>query len=471
MRHKNIPSGFFGALARITIVIFLIVGPASVLSFAQGDEMPPSNDNFSNAQVIGKGYGSVQGELAGATVEPGEPVIGKGGATVWYTWTAHANSSMTFRVRSETEPIVSIGIFIGEEFGKLLLLASGDARDRITMIVTEGQEYKIQASAKSPEMLDLFYLTWNVNGAESWKQFDFDGPDNSFSEPERGHSDFAIFRWWTVMSTGSPQWWIWSERLASSRTFSFGDVSVPMHYVAADYDGDEIADFAVFYPNTGLFWIFQSTTREFRVEQWGTSTDIPIKGDFDGDDIADVAIWRAETATFWIKRSSDDSVFAMKWGISSDKPILADYDGDGVTDLAVVRSNGEERKWFYIMRSSDQQVVIREFGIDEDTVVPGDFDADGKADIAVFRHGDSTFHYIRSSDQSYYAASLPAEFRPYADLVPGDYFGGPASDLCAWNYNPNGVFYCLPDGGMGEPLVTFQFGLVGDEPIASRGIH
>ncbi len=458
------------ALCRVALVITLIFGPASIFMFAQGSDYPPSNDNFENATFIEDYEGAIQGNLLGATVQPEEPLADKGYATVWYAWTAPADRSMTFTIASEFGSTVGISVFTGDYVGKLNFLATGQYKDRITMIVNEGQEYKIQASAKTPEHLDQFYLTWNVNRAESSKQFDFDGPDNALGEPERGHSDFAIFRWWTIMTSGAPQWWIWSDRTATANVYAFGSVLVPMHYNTADYDGDEKADIAIFYPDTGLFWIFQSSNLAFRIETWGMSSDIPIKGDFDGDDIADVGIWRAETASFWIKRSSDGSVLLRNWGLFSDKPSLADYDGDGLTDFAVTRDE-EMQKTFYILMSSDQQFVVRSFGVTGDTVFPGDFDADGKADIAVFRPMDATFHYIRSWDQTYFAAALPPEFQPYEDLAPGDYFGGPASDLCAWRYGSQGVFYCLADGGTAPLVNTFQFGVQGDEPIASRGIH
>lgn len=91
----------------------------------------PANDNFASAQVISGASGSVVGTNAGATVEAGETTIQdvRGGASVWYKWTAPADGAYQFDTCSANPGVAGlIGLFLGNsasapEFG------SGPSRD------------------------------------------------------------------------------------------------------------------------------------------------------------------------------------------------------------------------------------------------------------------------------------------------------------------------------------------------------
>ena len=37
---------------------------------------------------------------------------------------------------------------------------------------------------------------------------------------------------------------------------------------------------------------------------WGSSTDSPVPGDFDGDGIADIAVWRGSEGNWYILQSA-----------------------------------------------------------------------------------------------------------------------------------------------------------------------
>jgi len=57
---------------------------------------PPPNDNFGSAQPITGPSGSVDGNLAGATVEPRESPDGTGQPSIWYRWTAGQDGLVRF---------------------------------------------------------------------------------------------------------------------------------------------------------------------------------------------------------------------------------------------------------------------------------------------------------------------------------------------------------------------------------------
>jgi hypothetical protein len=420
---------------------------------------PPSNDTFENAEVIAGPNGYLQGTNINASIEPGEPTSCDRCATVWYRWTAPANLSMTFETVMYTVTPDNyltdtvIGVYSGGNVAKLQMLALNDnvsvkrnnRRSRVTLAAEAGQTYNIRIYGNA-ETQGLFLLQWDINGAESWKQYSYDGC-TFFGQRK---SDFGVFRpsdnvWW--ISLESPQHFAmqWGQP---------GDTLVP-----GDYFGDGCSDIAIFRPD-GTWWIYDPIFNESYVNKWGMAGDIPVRGDFDGDDIADLAIWRRSgTPAFWILNSSDGSVSVIKFGYGTDTPVCSDYDGDGKTDLAT-KYHPYGPSVFRILRSSDQTVVMVPIGVYNDYPVAGDFDRDGKGDIATFGTEFPGVRIILSSSGTYvsYAVGKAGDIP-----VSGDYTGNPGSDVCFWRPS-NATLYCI-DGITNEPM-EFRWGLDGDIPIA-----
>lgn len=81
--------------------------------------------------------------------------------------------------------------------------------------------------------------------------------------------------------------------------------------------------------------------------RWGISTDIPLTGDFDGDGHADFVVYRPSEGV-WYLQQTRDGFRAVKFGLANDHPVPGDYDGDGLHDTAVFRSGF----WYILVSAS-----------------------------------------------------------------------------------------------------------------------
>lgn len=128
------------------------------------------------------------------------------------------------------------------------------------------------------------------------------------------------------------------------------------------YDNDNKADLAMWNPTNGTWTIRQSTDNAIVTQAWGQAGDRLVAADYDGDNRDDLAIFR--NGTWWIRNSSNGATQVLLFGQAGDVPVPGDYDGDGADDLAVFR-NG-----FWYVRTSASAYNQIGFGIASDVAVP-----------------------------------------------------------------------------------------------------
>ena len=230
----------------------------------------------------------------------------------------------------------------------------------------------------------------------------------------------------------------------------------------------EKADFAVWRPRNGTWFLIPGSSGAADVQQWGLPGDIPVPGDYDRDGRTDFAVWRPANGNWYVLSSARRSSYPVptifeQWGLPGDIPVPGDYDGDGKTDFAVWRpANGT---WFIIPSSHPNSPVVQQWGLRGDIPVPADYDGDGKADFAVWRPANGTWFIIPSSHPT---SSIVQQWGLNGDKpIPKDFDGDGKADLTVWRPS-NGTWFVLvltKSNSYPLPTIFQQWGLPGDMPL------
>ena len=176
------------------------------------------------------------------------------------------------------------------------------------------------------------------------------------------------------------------------RTFSYGtpnDVAL-----LADFDGDTIADLALYRNGTWFINLMNDDTVDKTVFLGDPSgPDIPVAGDFLGNGKAGIGVFR--NGAWYLSRLADGIVDRiLGFGAAGDKPVVADFDGDGKADCAVYRpTNGF---WFVSYGCTGTLSEAFAFGgVAGDVPVAGDFGGQWRAGVGIYRNGFWFLSYNR----------------------------------------------------------------------------
>ncbi|MCF7732773.1 MAG: hypothetical protein K9N23_13875, partial [Akkermansiaceae bacterium] len=144
--------------------------------------LPPVNDNFADAIDLPGNSGTQTGTgNVRATTETGEPGINGANNTVWFTWTAPSNGEFTVMTNGSTnlgggEWDAMLGMYTGTSVDALTALPGTPLdtglEETMTVTVTAGTTYAIQAAGYANDVAANILLTWSFvssgNDYDDW---------------------------------------------------------------------------------------------------------------------------------------------------------------------------------------------------------------------------------------------------------------------------------------------------------------
>jgi hypothetical protein len=182
--------------------------------------------------------------------------------------------------------------------------------------------------------------------------------------------------------------------------------------LAGDFDGDRLADPALF--NTNGTWKIKLSSGGYTLIPLagflGGSGYSAVAGDFDGDQLADPAVYQAATGTWKVKLSTAGYLEVPKpdfLGETGWTAIAADFDGDRLVDPAVYEAATES--WVVMLSSAGYAVYLLDphfLGGTGYTGMAADFDGDRLADPAVAEVSSGHWQ-IKLSGGGYSLLDLP----------------------------------------------------------------
>ena len=194
------------------LLVAIVPGTASAV--------PPSNDNFANAETLTGRVGYVDGYNTDATKEAGEPnhAGNPGGASIWYVWTAPYAGRMTLSLcYSEFDTLLAV--YTGTQLVNLQEVASNDnvcgSQSRLTFTTVAGETYRIAVDGANGAT-GYFELDWGLGpqnddfaqavgltGDQGSVEGDNYAATHESGEPEHGPNGGAsVWYRWTAPSSG-----------------------------------------------------------------------------------------------------------------------------------------------------------------------------------------------------------------------------------------------------------------------------
>jgi len=172
----------------------------------------------------------------------------------------------------------------------------------------------------------------------------------------------------------------------------------------ADYDGDGKADPAIYEWATGR-WVILPSTANYQVavilsQTFGGPGYLPAPADYDGDRLADPCVYKAGTGDWQVMLSTAGYAAITRAGLLGGPeylPAPADYDGDRLADPAMYGSSTGQ--WTIMLSSANYTPITlsQTLGGAGYEPAPADYDGDGKADPAVRSETTTTWTLMLST--------------------------------------------------------------------------
>ncbi len=285
-------------------------------------------------------------------------------------------------------------------------------------------------------------------------------------------------------------WYINNSGDNGSTVQAFGTGATSEIFVPADYDGDGRADIAVWRsqsatgPGGAFFYVLNSSNSTVTQTDFGIQGDNPtVVGDYDGDGLADPAVFRCPSfppggQCFYFYKGTmnnpDGNITFVPWGNNAPSdlfPNRGDFDGDGKLDFCVQRVRPETpgQGQFVLLRSSDNGVEYINWDTSSALIVPGDYDGDGQSDFMTVRVVSSNVIWsllTRTGATSF--TQFGRTITGFTEfIVQSDYDGDGKTDIAVYrrdNADPNNCYYYVLRSSDGM-LQTYEWGSTTDTPI------
>jgi hypothetical protein len=206
--------GALRCLLAVAAVFLVAIAPATASA------VPPSNDNFANAETITERFGYAYGENTDATKEAGEPnhAGNPGGASIWFVWTAPYAGRMTLDLcYSEFDTLLAV--YTGDQLANLQQVAADDngcgEQSRLSFTTVAGETYRIAVDG-TDGATGFYELDWGlgppnddfaqavgITGDQGSVEGDNYAATRESGEPEHGPSGGgSVWYRWTAPSSG-----------------------------------------------------------------------------------------------------------------------------------------------------------------------------------------------------------------------------------------------------------------------------
>lgn len=249
---------------------------------------------------------------------------------------------------------------------------------------------------------------------------------------------------WNVLPGTMYYYWVTAENAVGRSAFSDAAVGArsPVCPLAADFDGDRLADPTVVAD--GKWYIWMSGANYFRVGPAVGSAAMAMTaaGDFDHDGLADpAAVDVAGNWTVWFSAGGYSRVGPLALGVANASTLTADFDGDGLGDPTMVAGG----TWYIWMSSVGFQPAIPlTYGSAEMIPLAADFDGDRYADFIRCLDGN---WYIWCSTMFYERIGPLAYGEPGSLPVTADFDGDRRADPAAYKVGTGDWFVWFSSGG------------------------